>query len=143
VTATPPRLCRGRLWCVSSRRPLLKRILVVVEPPAAVEDDCGAGRAAAADESGRFSRLQRRRPLLRTIVVTATPPLPCARVRRPPSGLPPNAKALAAPLAGVVRATRGGTNPLPANARAAASGLWKERATDRGRRALAGESRPG
>jgi hypothetical protein len=55
----------------------------------------------------------------------------------------PNAQALAAPLAVVERATRGGTQPLPANARAAAGSLWKERATDRGRRALAGESNPG
>jgi hypothetical protein len=35
------------------------------------------------------------------------------------------------------------TRPLPANARAAASSMWKERATDGGRRALAGESHPG
>jgi hypothetical protein len=55
----------------------------------------------------------------------------------------PNAQALAAPLAGVVMATHLGTNPLPATARAAAGSWWKERATDRGRRALAGESSPG
>jgi hypothetical protein len=89
---------------------------VVIEPPTAVQEDCGDAEAAALDESGRVSQLRRRRPLLRTIVVLVEPPLPCSRVRRLPSGLPPNAQLSAAPLAGVERGTRGGIHaPYQAN----------------------------